>query len=114
MRRPGQLRRRKSFVVERFADELGGVRMRLLAVLAVMLACPALIHAESEPLASLEPWRDWPVRQVAAEAPITEIVTLREVWRLDCGEDSEHLVGRITAAAPGPDGSVLLIDRQLT
>ena len=44
---------------------------------------------------------------------MTETVTLHAVWRLDCGEDADPVVGKIVSAAPGLAGRVLLVDSQL-
>lgn len=54
-----------------------------------------------------------PMVSVPFEPPRTDIVTLDQVWRLDCGEDAPVVVGRIDAAASTPDGGVLLLDRQM-
>ena len=40
-------------------------------------------------------------------------LTLQEIWRLDCSEDADILVGRIKKAAAAQNGNVLLLDTQL-
>lgn len=46
--------------------------------------------------------------------PREEIVRLVPTWEIDGGENSEVVFGRIASAAPGVDGTVLLLDAQLT
>ncbi len=61
----------------------------------------------------IQPWHKYPQLSVSVEAPVVVPLTPSPVWRLDCGEDAEVLVGRIVAAAPGLDGRTLLVDRQM-
>jgi len=61
----------------------------------------------------LSPWEQFPVVELAEDIPGVETVTLLTLWRLDCGNDAETLVGRIVSAAPGRDGCTLLLDAQL-
>jgi len=77
------------------------------------LACCVLVSTLHAELPVIEPYHDWPVIQAPADPPRHETLTLQPVWQLDCGEDAEHLIGKIVSAAPGLDGRVLLVDRQL-
>lgn len=85
---------------------------RYLACLVLGLLATAVIAGSAPP--TIIPWQDWPTVRAPAEPPRTDTVTPRVVWRLDCSEDADLLVGRLTAAAPGPEGRVLLVDSQLT
>jgi len=44
---------------------------------------------------------------------IQTTLTLEEIWRLDCSEDADILIGRIKKAAAAQNGNVLLLDTQL-
>jgi len=77
------------------------------------LACCVLVSSLHAGLPVIETYHDWPVIQAPADPPRHETLTLQPVWQLECGEDAEHLIGKIVSAAPGLDGRVLLVDRQL-
>lgn len=49
-----------------------------------------------------------------AAAPAQLTVDLNEAWRLGGDADEDVLLGVITAGALGPDGSIYLVDRQLS
>jgi hypothetical protein len=55
----------------------------------------------------------WPVLDKPDEPPFEVTVTTEEIWRLDCGEDAEPLVGRLEHAAVGQEGRLYLADSQL-
>ena len=79
--------------------------------LLLFLLCLAPAALANPP--TLQPHTAWPVLQAPADPPRIDNLPLHPVWQLDCGEDSEHLVGKIRSAAPGRDGRILLVDSQL-
>lgn len=81
--------------------------------LLLCLVCCVLTSAALAELPIIEPYHSWPIIQAPADPPRHETLTLEPIWQLDCGEDAEHLIGKIASAAPGLDGRVLLVDRQL-
>jgi hypothetical protein len=87
----------------------------LLLISAFMAAFGALTaaanaHAELLPLA---PHTAWPTRPVPERAPAEVTLPLQQIWRLECGDNTEPLIGDIVSVAAGPDGRVLLVDGQL-
>jgi len=58
-------------------------------------------------------WADWPTVEVPRESSPVETLNLDILWTLNCGTDSEALIGRIVAVAPGAGGKTLLLDGQL-
>lgn len=83
--------------------------MRSLLVLWMLAA--GMAEAAPEALA---PQVDWPVRTLPTDPPRVEALQLRQVWRLDGGEDADTVLGQVVAAAPGLDGRVLACDAQVT
>lgn len=65
------------------------------------------------PAQDITPWTGWPVIEVPAEAAADAVVTATPVWSLDCGLEADEVVGKIVSAAPGPNGSTYLVDRQM-
>lgn len=84
---------------------------RALTILCLIVAC----HAAAGDLDPRDraPWTGWPERELPTTPPTEVGMVLTPVWTLDCGEDSDVLVGRIVAATPAPDGRVVLVDQQL-
>ncbi|MBT3317368.1 hypothetical protein HN388_05235 [bacterium] len=87
--------------------------MRLVFVFIIfhLFTVVKLSHAEVLPI---EPHREWPTRQVAPSSPNVETLTPELLWRIDCAAQVDPLIGRLTAAAPGLNGNVLLVDRQMS
>jgi hypothetical protein len=83
--------------------------MKLL-ICAVILGTVVLFNS---PSLSEDIWAEWPSLGAAESAPAEIFLQLKNVWRLDCCDGSEELVGRITDAASGLNEYVLLLDRQL-
>lgn len=76
---------------------------RLPAVTLVLLAAMAAIAAAAPATINLP-----------AVAPRQRSVDLKEAWRLGGDDDEGVLLGVVTAATIGPDGSIYLVDRQLS
>jgi hypothetical protein len=83
--------------------------MRLLICIAFF----GIVALANTPAQSEDIWLSWPCTQVPESPPADEILRLKCEWRLDCGVDSDEVVGQIRAATPGLNGRVLLLDRQL-
>lgn len=79
----------------------------------LMLLVGAIPGARAD-IPALEPHAGWPVRTVDSACPAEIGVVATPVWRIDCGADSEPVIGRIVAAASGLDDAVLLVDSQLS
>ncbi len=54
-----------------------------------------------------------PVVTNPSTPPQIEILTLRELWRVDLDDPEAPLIGAVSAAAAGPDGTILVLDSQL-
>jgi hypothetical protein len=78
-----------------------------------LLVLALLVSSSSAGPADLGDHDSLPMVPVPFAPPRTDIVSLDQVWRLDCGEDAAVVVGGIDAAAAAPGGGVLLLDRQL-
>ena len=83
--------------------------MRTVVCCAFVLGAGSFCSAQIEPI---EPWHAWPDLAVEAGPAEIESVSPRVVWRLDCLADDGPVIGKITAAAPGLDGRILLVDSQ--
>lgn len=77
--------------------------------LLLALLIPATAFAQLD----LRNHDDLPVVAVPAETPAEETVEPVEVWRLDCGTDSDLLIGHIRTASAATDGALLFLDDQL-
>lgn len=86
--------------------------MRMLLI-SLLMAVGTADVAGSAP-ESLSPHGQWPVHALPMDPPRTDTLTLRQIWRLDGGEDAETVLGQVVSAAPGLDGRVLVCDAQLT
>ena len=75
-----------------------------------VLTAAANAHAELLPIT---PHTAWPTRPVPERAPAEVTLPLQQIWRLECGDNSEPLIGDIVSVAAAPDGRVLLVDGQL-
>lgn len=79
-------------------------------IMALLLGA---LPAAGADLAPVAPHAAWPARSVDGPCPAEISVSLTPVWHIDCGADSEPVIGRLVAAASGLDGEVLLVDSQL-
>ena len=59
------------------------------------------------------PWLEYPTIVVTEDDFVEHSLTTTTAWVLDCGVDSESVVGRIVSVAPGRGGRTLLVDIQL-
>jgi len=61
----------------------------------------------------IQTWQQYPTTEVPEAIPAQKIIHLSPIWTLDCGLDSEVMVGDIVAITPGINGHTLLLDSQL-
>jgi len=90
--------------------------MTRVSWLTVLLGMLVFLQAMSVTAADLTPVdfsQGWPVRPVADEPPLEATLATRVIWTLDCGEDSEPLVGRLQHATMGQEGRLFLADSQM-
>ncbi len=73
-----------------------------------------LVTSASAQLQTDDFWSDWPTKAIPKKLSENVLLSTEVQWRLDCSLDSGTLIGQISAAAPGANGRILLLDGQLT
>lgn len=58
-------------------------------------------------------WDSWRTVSAPIDPPSVLTIRTRTLWRLDCSQDAEELIGNIVAVAPGLRDSTLLLDGQM-